>query len=89
NERGETALHHAASRGSTTMLEILLDKGVDVNAKDKHGITPIHLAAQNDSSDAVKLLLERGADINAKIIDGKYANCTPLDIAKRKNKKNC
>ena len=87
SDSGETALHKAASDGSNDKIAILLDKGADVNAKDMHGITPLHLAVQKGHIDTVKLLLERGADINAKIIDGQYAGCTPIDIAKQDNKK--
>ena len=36
-ESGETALHAAASTGADTIVEFLVDKGADVNAKDDLG----------------------------------------------------
>jgi ankyrin repeat protein len=44
-ERGETALHAAASTGADTIVEFLVDKGAQVNAKDMLGRTPWSMAA--------------------------------------------
>ena len=40
--RGWTPLHSVATK---KIGELLIDKGADVNAKDKIGGTPLHIAA--------------------------------------------
>jgi ankyrin repeat protein len=60
---GVQPLHLAAQSGATTLIAALLDKGADVNARDKtHGRTPLIFATANDRLDAVSVLLTRGAD---------------------------
>ena len=84
-EYGYTALInavvHAKTENGLKSVELLLEYGSDINAKDPGGWSPLHFAAlnTNDSSslETVKLLLENGADINAKNDSGK----TPLHLA--------
>lgn len=54
----------AATRGDTDTVRALLDRGVDVNARDQHGKTALFWASMSGSLDVVNLLLERGADVN-------------------------
>ena len=42
--RGENALHGAALRGADTIVQFLIDQGVDVNATSKQGYTPLDVA---------------------------------------------
>jgi ankyrin repeat protein len=44
-KRGQTALHAAASAGADTIVQFLVDKGAQVNAKDALGRTPWSMAA--------------------------------------------
>jgi ankyrin repeat protein len=44
NNRGETALHGAASRGADTIVQFLIDHGADLNLKTKQGHTPLDVA---------------------------------------------
>ena len=44
-KRGQTALHAAASAGADTIVEFLVNKGAQVNAKDGLGRTPWSMAA--------------------------------------------
>src|SRR4051812_42764698 len=39
-------LHNAASRGDAALVEMLVDRGVDVNAKGDNDATPLHAAAR-------------------------------------------
>ena len=59
-------LHEAAGRGDTAKVQLLLDKGADINAKDSNGETALMEAADNGHLEVVKQLLAKGADVNAK-----------------------
>jgi len=54
----------AARRGDINTIRILLNKGTDVNAKDRHGETALIWAAAIGNIDLVKLLIAKGADVN-------------------------
>ncbi len=75
-----TPLHEAAAMGHLEVARLLLERGADVNAKNKHGFTPLHFAAGIGHTDVAKLLLEHGADVNAKDEHGR----TPADIARER-----
>lgn len=45
-------------------IQHLIEKGVDVNGRDKHGWTPLHFAARTKSVLVVKMLLNAGADVD-------------------------
>jgi peptidoglycan/LPS O-acetylase OafA/YrhL len=63
---GVTPLDWAALRGDVETLQLLIDHGADVNARNKDGSTALHGAAFLGRTSAVKLLLEKGADAGAK-----------------------
>ncbi len=44
NDKGETALHGAASRGAGAIVQFLAGLGADLNAKTKQGHTPLDVA---------------------------------------------
>jgi len=52
------------------MIQMLLDKGADPNAKNNQGGTPLMWAAVYGHPQAVSLLLSRGADASMKDNDG-------------------
>jgi len=43
-DKGETALHGAAKRGADSIAKYLVEKGANVNARNKRGFTPLDLA---------------------------------------------
>src|SRR5687767_4986261 len=45
---GSTPLHHAAGFGASDSLAFLIDKGADVNAKNRRGSTPLFWALQDE-----------------------------------------
>lgn len=81
NEMANTALHGAVAgwragyRAAT--VEVLLERGADLEAQDAGGNTALHLAAHEDATDVIELLLRHGSSVNARRGDGK----TPLGAA--------
>jgi hypothetical protein len=66
-------LHHAAGGGAIDLIEYVLARGADINAKDKYGDTALHYAALNGHQEAINILIAKGADIHAKNNDGDTA----------------
>ena len=74
-------IHTAVRMNNLKQLKLRIQKGDDINAKDKDGETSLHIAIeQKCQMEIIELLLENGADVNA---TGKY-QLTPL-IAAVKN----
>lgn len=46
------------------MMDLLIDKGAEVNSKGFSGDTPLHMAAMEDSNPGIAFLLGKGAEIN-------------------------
>jgi ankyrin repeat protein len=82
NNFGETALHRAAQVGQTTIMDDLIFKGADLNAKvQQHYLgeaTPMILASSCLQIDAVRVLLNHGVDVNAFDPQNRFA---PLHFA--------
>ncbi|MGO8835980.1 MAG: ankyrin repeat domain-containing protein [Limisphaerales bacterium] len=77
----EGANHHvpllaAARNGNRAMVELLLSRGADVNAKEVTGQTPLHIAANKGFQAVVEVLLANKADVNAQDDSGN----TPLHL---------
>lgn len=73
-------MNEHASRGSKgygrdiEIVNLLLDHGADVNAKEKSsGLTALMQAVIRGQYEMAKILLERGADVDAKAADGETA----------------
>lgn len=72
----DSALHWAVRAEKDdnlyAIVELLLEKGCDVNARNGHGCTPLHtyLSLKRGKENVVRLLLSRGADINVQDNDG-------------------
>jgi ankyrin repeat protein len=80
DQTGKGSLVYAAGRGFTPVARLLLDSGVDVNARYGHNLTALMWAAGH-SSDAgtrdivqvMTLLLDRGAHIDEQDDRGRSA----------------
>ncbi|XP_013630169.1 PREDICTED: ADP-ribosylation factor GTPase-activating protein AGD3-like [Brassica oleracea var. oleracea] len=74
---GCSLLHCACEKADIGMVELLLQYGANVNAKDSSGQTPLHCSILRGKAVVARLLLTRGADPEAVNGEGK----TALDIA--------
>jgi len=68
----------AAIRGHRDTVELLLDSGADLEAKDRDGWTALMQVAAEGHKDTLVLLLDRGADPEAQNSDG----CDSLALCK-------
>ncbi len=64
DQNDNTLLHYAVSCGQKDMVELLLAKEADVNAKNRLGMTPLHEAARHRYTELFDLLVSNGADPN-------------------------
>lgn len=77
NTRDNTPLHIAAVYGRPKVVELLLQKGATVDARNGGGYTPLHFSAMNKHREVAELLLAKGADPSAR----DYAGGVPLHLA--------
>ncbi len=77
-----TPLCMASLNGHRAMVELLISKGADVNAKDSRQ-TALHIASANGFKAVAQVLLENKADVNAKDNGGN----TPLHLAAERDHK--
>jgi ankyrin repeat protein len=67
NPKRSTMLHLAVASGRTAIVEELLRRKADVNARNAFGATPLHECTEPGLA---ALLLEHGADVTLKTRDG-------------------
>ena len=68
DEFGRSALIVASQEGKLEVVQLLIDKRVDVNTKgvkDNEGMTPLMGASATNHLGVAKFLIEKGADVNA------------------------
>ena len=58
-----TALHLAASKNKTAAIEMLVGKGLHLEAQDKEGMTPFLQAAVDGHEESLQVLLRLGANL--------------------------
>ncbi|XP_013417050.1 protein phosphatase 1 regulatory subunit 12A isoform X7 [Lingula anatina] len=74
---GATPLHVAAAKGYLRVMSILLQAGMDIDAKDHDGWTPLHAAAHWGQEESCKILVENMCDMEARNNSGQ----TVFDVA--------
>ena len=70
-------MHEAVTAGHYEAVQLLLEKGADINKVDNDGATPLISAAMSGHKDVVELLLAAGAD---KSVEDNWG--TALDAAR-------
>ncbi|GMT14319.1 hypothetical protein PFISCL1PPCAC_5616 [Pristionchus fissidentatus] len=79
---GAMALHVAAAKGYTKVVEMLIRAGVDVNSVDFDGWTPLHAAAhwgEKNSQECCRILLNAGATVDAVTLSGQSVIAVAAD----------
>lgn len=70
----QSLISQAAANGHIETIQMLLEKGTDVNQADGDGKTPLMLAGMHDQEETIKMLLESpGINVNAVDNDGRTA----------------
>lgn len=72
-----TPLNFASLEGKTDIVKYLVEKGADINTRDREGSNPLQNAAIKGYFDIVKILVEKGSDVNYKDDN----DVTPLHFA--------
>jgi len=67
----KTLMHAIVTSGSLEGAQLLLERGVPADAKNRHGLTPLHIAAQKGDVEMIRLLLEHDAQIDATNYNGR------------------
>jgi len=65
DERGNTMLHVACSRGDRSLAELLIRRGANADIQDIYGNTPLLYAVDKEQVEMVKVLLKRGVSCHA------------------------
>jgi ankyrin repeat protein len=86
---GQNALHLALANFklpvNMELVKLLIDKGIDMEARNLYGATSLFVCCTNGHYDALVILLENGASVNAK----NYGNRSPLHTAVFMRNYNC
>ena len=85
DSNGLNLLHQAVQQNKIdiNIVELLIAKGADINAKENYGYTPLYKALKNnnysyeDVEEVAELLIAKGADLNVKNTNGN----SPLHFA--------
>jgi ankyrin repeat protein len=72
DEAGRTALYWASDMGHDKVVEMLLERGADINALGGYYGNALQAASAGGNDKVVQMLLDKGADINAH--GGHYGN---------------
>jgi hypothetical protein len=65
-----TALHAAAEKGNLEIVDLLIERGADVNLQDIHGRVPMFVALAEHQPEAARRLAKAGTDPNIRTADG-------------------
>jgi hypothetical protein len=78
DDKGDTALHGAAWRGSNDIVRLLVDRGARLDAQNKNGFTPLQVA---NGEEFTKAGLQRRSETVALLLDLMTARGMPAVTA--------
>jgi uncharacterized protein len=74
DDKGRTPIDLAVSRSSPEVVELLIQRGADINKRDEvYGSTPLRQVVARDRKDIAEILLRHGVDIAMKNNAGETA----------------
>ncbi|KAI9779802.1 MAG: hypothetical protein M1816_003338 [Peltula sp. TS41687] len=79
DNEGKTPLHWAAATGRTKILEVLIEAGADLEARDLYSVPAVGLAIEMGSSECATHLLHKDAEIWLQ--EGPWSRSTILNFA--------
>lgn len=81
DKNGYSYLHAAVQSEMQGIIALLIEKGADINSRDKFGRTPLMVAIiyHRDNKEMISYLINNGADTNIKTNAGVSSN----DLAKK------
>lgn len=86
DNNGTTAMHQAAKYGHADMINVMAQKGANINVTEDEpadaGSTPLHVASSYGNADVVRVLIKSGADDTMQNTQGE----TPAHLAVMKKK---
>lgn len=71
---GETPLHLVTARRDLTWMAFLIERGANVNARDRNGVTPLVMASNLNFIEGLELLIDK----RARVDESNDAGETPL-----------
>lgn len=80
----DSPLHMAARRGSQKIVQMLLQHGADINARDAQSMTPLTLAILQNHEAVASILLAHGADVLA--LDHQQRSALHLAVLHRRER---
>ncbi len=80
---GLTPLLYAARENCLACVEVLLEKGADINLPDPDGVSPLLVAIMNANWDVARRLIDAGADVNQWDIFGETPLFTAVNLRSR------
>ncbi len=80
NKISETSVHQVSRGGQygsrergVGVAQLLLERGMDINAQDEDRMTPSHLQSHFSPAETAQALLDHGANVNARINGGEIS----------------
>ncbi|KAM1648619.1 hypothetical protein ACFX1Q_010619 [Malus domestica] len=65
-----TTFHRACFKGKIKVIRTLLEKGLDMDAKDEDGHTALHCAAESGHADVIEMFIKKRVDAEARTNKG-------------------
>jgi ankyrin repeat protein len=65
-QSSQTPLDRAAFKGKVDVVRLLIERGAEVDSRDKWGWTPLHLASRYGHLEVSRVLIDHGANVNAR-----------------------
>ena len=78
------SIHSAAQKGEMEKIKLLIQQGVDVNARDYEGNTPLYFAVDTGKIATMQLLIKSNANVHAI----NHKGMTPLHLAALRGNKD-